>query len=122
MKKSRERRMPKMIDYESMNDRQVNTNVAIALGFTVFDGAEVIHGEIHAAKPDGFGSCYLNYCNNPSDAWPIIVENKISILKYDGMAGWLALSPAPTGMPRHEDTNPLRAAMIVFLKMQESKL
>ena len=61
----------------------------------------------------------FNPCNNPSDAWPIIVENKISIF--------------PTGLDEYnwqaeqaiigifKDKNPLRAAMIVYLMMNEDK-
>lgn len=68
----------------------------------------------------------VDYCNNPSDAWPIIDENKIDIqfgseeatngaesFKWDGvdiLSAWLAM---------HD--NPLRAAMIVFLLMQQDK-
>ncbi|AOQ26670.1 hypothetical protein [Vibrio phage 2E1] len=61
----------------------------------------------------------IDVCNNPSDAWPIIVENGISIdfwgdswgadIQLDGEVAF-----------EHLDKNPLRAAMICFLKMKDT--
>ena len=66
-----------------------------------------------------------DYCNNPADAWTIIQSNGISLVKFEhGM--WLASSDAywVDGVEWQIDgeahPRPLRAAMIVFLKMQES--
>ncbi|RKR53205.1 uncharacterized protein DUF2591 [Yokenella regensburgei] len=59
-------------------------------------------------------------CNNPADAWPIIVANKINIEWHqwkDDTDKPYALSNA-TMISRYDDT-PLRAAMIVFLMMQD---
>lgn len=66
----------------------------------------------------------VDYCNKPDDAMPIIIENKISIVSTD--SSWVAL---PDNAAIDEITgddscvihaNPLRAAMIVFLQMQEN--
>ncbi|WP_373203373.1 phage protein NinX family protein [Citrobacter amalonaticus] len=64
-------------------------------------------------------------CNNPADAWPIIQSNGISLVKYEhGM--WLASCDAywVDGVEWQIDgeahPNPLRAAMIVFLMMQDA--
>lgn len=64
-----------------------------------------------------------NYCNNPSDAWPIIVENNIAVVPYRHTlpCAW----PTAFGMTSKfttEDKNPLRAAMIVFLMMKDAKV
>ena len=60
-----------------------------------------------------------DYCNNPADAWAIIRENKISIEFYDcGLCLAFSLNNMQFNA---EDKNPLRAAMIVFLMMQESE-
>lgn len=70
----------------------------------------------------------FNPCNNPSDAWPIIVENKIAIkpklitkkeyaTPSDYIDGW----EAKVHSTWFEDKNPLRAAMIVFLMMNEGE-
>ncbi|WP_193165671.1 phage protein NinX family protein, partial [Enterobacter hormaechei] len=61
-------------------------------------------------------------CNNPADAWPIITANKISIYamsEADKRGGWGAEAFHPNDAYSFND-NPLRAAMIVFLMMQES--
>ena len=72
-------------------------------------------------------------CNNPADAWPIIADNKISIVSLDNK--WIA-APVDTvidGITGDSevcfyassdavfDSNPLRAAMIVFLMMQDAR-
>lgn len=65
-----------------------------------------------------------DYCNNPSDAWKIIVDNGISlecIVVNRHEKTWRAqLKPAYV-KHRVNHKNPLRAAMIVFLMMQEEK-
>lgn len=53
-------------------------------------------------------------CNSWSDAGPIIEQKKIS-LEFVGM--WRASTYE--GIEREANENPLRAAMIVFLMMQE---
>ncbi|HBT0444737.1 TPA: DUF2591 domain-containing protein [Klebsiella pneumoniae] len=81
---------------------------------------------------NGYGGFSRDYCNNPADAWPIIVGNKLSLINADDK--WLCVTEGDAidgiaGDPVHmiysdggvEHENPLRAAMIVFLKMQESK-
>lgn len=96
-----------MKNYEEMSDFEINCEVAKASNWTSKSFAH----EIHSGK--------WNPCQNPSDAWPIIVDNEISINRWVLSDGW--------GADRfgHFDTrndNPLRAAMIVFLKMNEDKL
>ncbi|EMC3650520.1 DUF2591 family protein [Citrobacter braakii] len=72
-----------------------------------------------------------DYCNNPTDAWPIIAGKKLSLINADDK--WLCVPEdepidGVTGDSVHmiysgdgvEHENPLRAAMIVFLMMQES--
>ena len=64
----------------------------------------------------------FNPCNNTEDAWPIIVERKINIEWHEWKnSEWMpyALNNATT--KSCYGTNPLRAAMIVFLMMQESE-
>lgn len=69
-----------------------------------------------------------NYCNNPSDAWPIIVENKISVMfdrsvEYGDSSEWcLASSPCDRYIVDYVSSDKLlRAAMIVYLMMKESE-
>ena len=65
-------------------------------------------------------------CNNPADAWPIIVANKISILIDETVDYWssaLVHDFCDTDAFSHgtSDNNPLRAAMIVFLMMKDAE-
>lgn len=63
----------------------------------------------------------FNPCNNPADAWPIIVDKKIGLkpVRWDE---WRAEGSDSCGFVSYAraDDNPLRAAMIVFLIMQDS--
>ena len=58
-----------------------------------------------------------DYCNNPSDAWTIIVANRINVYASEGpdFMPWMAGCGGMVASNR----NPIRAAMIVFLMMQE---
>lgn len=80
---------------------------------------------------NGYGGFSRDYCNNPEDAWPIISGNKLSIINADDK--WLCI-PEDTAVDGitgddvqmiysgdgHIHANPLRAAMIVFLMMQDN--
>jgi hypothetical protein len=93
---------------------------------------EMTHNEINRAveiiiKPmsDG-GTLTPDYCNNPSDAWPIIVENEIEIGFYADGGCDASCFNGDTNVPTHyweesRKTEVLRAAMIVFLKMKEDE-
>lgn len=92
-----------MKNYEDMSDFDINCRV---------------HAEV--MQISGLNSFKAkDYCNNPSDAWPIIVDNEISINSWALSDGWRA---DRFGHFDTEDDKPLRAAMIVFLKMNEDKL
>jgi hypothetical protein len=94
------------MNYDQMSDFEINVKV------------HILNGGLNNNDPTP------NYCNNPSDAWPLIVENKINInwfLTCDKSepfvcAGLSAFNPREA---KHPD-NPLRAAMVVYLKMKES--
>lgn len=106
-----------MKNYEDMSDFEINCRV---------------HAEV--MQISGLNSFKAkDYCNNPVDAWPIVVENNIALLPSCGF-DWVAISHLTLngfssyidqslhGCLQHNDMNPLRAAMIVFLKMNEDKL
>ena len=112
------------MDYSKMSDQEINMAVAA-----------IIHPERMVIESKSRPPCacitgqlpsyWVDYCNAPADAWSIIADKKIC-LAFDVFAepqdggGWVA-SPAygwETERVRHD--NPLRAAMILFLKMQES--
>ncbi|MDK1227499.1 phage protein NinX family protein [Cronobacter turicensis] len=67
-----------------------------------------------------------DYCNNPADAWPIISKHRISI-EFDGdnstdpQTTWCHTTNLDRTIGTQYQKNPLRAAMITFLMMQESQ-
>jgi len=117
------------INYDEMSDAQINKAIAHKLGVVLFMGI----------KDNGCGDLApvtggtVNYCNHPSDAWPIIIDNHISIshemarysasslvydkkyekgfniFKHDGPMADISSNAA------------LRAAMICFLKMKDDE-
>jgi hypothetical protein len=116
------------MDYSKLSDFEVNLKLAhILLGKDNYDWNSD-KKEVYLAGIDGgefLSNGYFDPCNNPADAWPIIQSNGISLVKYEhGM--WLASSDAywVDGVEWQIDgeahSRPLRAAMIVYLKMQES--
>lgn len=109
------------MDYSKMSDFEINKRVAdIAMNGTWHvkpshpnnDTGGWLYG------PNGIQTYDLpDYCNNPADAWPIIVENGIGIRKQSNSL-WCVSRQG--GMYPQYNENPLRAAMMVFLRMQES--
>ncbi|QGZ15035.1 NinX [Salmonella phage LPSTLL] len=100
-----------MKNYEEMSDFEINCRV---------------HADV--MQISGLNSFKAkDYCNNPDDAWPIIVKDEIDVIQNNGRDCPLATNSAVM-MFRGDDVficqheNPLRAAMIVFLKMNEDKL
>ncbi|WP_041461068.1 phage protein NinX family protein [Cronobacter malonaticus] len=127
------------MDYSQLSDFEINCRVAIALGmkehfFMNAEGADNFDEEVpltdrgpiwqtpkyHVVtyRPSN-GECF-NPCNNAADAWPIIVKNRISIINLDEDE-WGARGVADRNSKRAIHENSLRAAMIVFLMMQESQ-
>lgn len=102
------------MNYEEMSDFELNEMVLVATK---------TNGECH----DGSGEVYarddrnilrlVDYCNNPSDAWPIILVNRINIYASEGPDFMPWMAGCAGFVLSHK--NPLRAAMIVFLMMQE---
>ena len=109
------------MNYEEMSDFEINQAVTCE-----------VHGcQMWGVNKDGsfyhcgvLGDAYIHqpvvdYCNNPSDAWPIILENKITIFSPNDTHDdslWMA----ELDESHMFSANPLRAAMIVFLMMQEA--
>lgn len=111
-----------MIDYSKMSDYEINWRVAEESGLSVDHNATVTLPQTYCGHDEN-GCKYewgmRDYCNNPADAWPIIIENKITIMAASVGDKWMAqafnYSIADIG------TRPLRAAMIVFLTMKDAE-
>ena len=112
------------MDYSKLSNFEINKRVAdIAVNGT---------WHVKPSHPDNdtggwlYGSNGIqtyelpDYCNNPADAWPIIAENHIGIAPYPNEAyAWSSRHGMASDLSA-EDKNPLRAAMTVFLMMQDS--
>lgn len=93
-----------MKDYASMSDFEINCRV---------------HAEVmEISGLDSFKA--KDYCNNPADAWPIITENRISIIHLDDNE-WGCRGDGDKSSCRAINSNALRCAMIVFLMMKEDE-
>ena len=106
------------MNYEEMSDLQINLLVASAIGVDAAENSGVVFG---AVKHEGDNVVsvmgVVDYCNNPSDAWPVIFANRINVYASEGpdFMPWIA---GCTGFVS-SNKNPLRAAMIVFLMIRE---
>jgi hypothetical protein len=115
------------MNYGEMSDFEVNKEVA-----KVTDGDwHHCDGDLWKDDLHGFPRVF-DPCNNPSDAWPIIVDNEITLFRDVSTNDvWGALGRAWFTFNGLEskigdnceviDKNPLRAAMICFLKMNDAE-
>ena len=98
-----------MKDYASMSDYEIAEKIGKAIGLVSVAGDLYIKNGVWAR---------FDPCNNPADAWPVILQSKISIFALDdddwGARGYNCII-------RSINPNPLRAAMELFLKMKESE-
>ena len=114
------------MDYSELSDYEVSKRVAMAVGGFLEEDFCETHSVIFR-RHGRHQYSFFEPCTNPNDAWPIIAESRISILfdgtdsRYEGEHHqWCdAISPCQKFGIQHQ-LNPLRAAMIVFLMMQES--
>ncbi|EJH6881099.1 DUF2591 family protein [Salmonella enterica] len=119
------------MDYSQLSDFEINKRVAIATGHKKFKGLgwqgtqEDSCSAVIVRGPTKIGA--FDPCNNPADAWPIITENKISIMfdstdtRYEGeYHEWCDAISSCQKFGIQYQSNPLRAAMIVFLMMHDA--
>lgn len=110
------------MNYEEMSDLQINLLVANAIGVDAAENSGVVFG---AVKHEGDNVVsvigVVDYCNNPSDAWPIIDKCNICIHNDEMEGRSYACTFDKHGYVNQESycDKTLRAAMIVFLMMSE---
>lgn len=114
-----------MTDYSKMSDIEINNAVAKSIGGEInFDEYGSPYRldpcAISAYSGRDFDEVEFDPCNNPEDAWPIIVKYGIGIIPFkNGLSeSWDLGKGLINGTVK--DKNPLRAAMIVFLMMREA--
>ncbi|NAZ55479.1 DUF2591 domain-containing protein [Vibrio toranzoniae] len=105
-------------NYNEMSNLLINKHVANILDLKESPVSGMTYGDGLIVYPHS-NEVNFDPCNNPLDAWPIIVGNKINIEWRDS----LKLNPLAKGTGGNachwSDKNPLRAAMICFLRMKE---
>lgn len=103
-----------MNKYTKLSDFEINKAVFIKL-----------YGEASLKDKDMFNSFYrTDYCHNPEDAMPIIIENLISLMAdmSDGREStWWCASDISNSFTSNYKSNPLRAAMEVFLMIKDAE-
>ena len=105
-----------MNNYNELSDFEVNGIVAGLINSSDDEG--VIYTVGNKYHMNSKTKQKFDPCNNPADAWPIIVENHITLQAYATEYSAYPLSDRDT---LATNKNPLRAAMIVFLKMKDSE-
>jgi hypothetical protein len=120
-----------MKDYAEMSDFEINKMVAMTIEGVDFDNAgnakyavdcfiKSMDGEsVNVLWSGNEEYSFFNPCNNPSDMWPLIVENKMDVCYIDSHNIWKVFAIKDSEIISYEDKNPLRAAAIVFLMMNE---
>lgn len=96
-----------MVDYKELTDFSINCLVAAL------------------RLDDRMAGKLPNYCNSPTEAMPLIIENRIGIIPSPENGKWKAAHRSVGGdnTPHfmNESTNPLRAAMIVYLMIKDGE-
>lgn len=115
-----------MTDFSERPDAFIACEVAQAVGKKLWPHARICRLDETGCKLED-GSMF-DPCNNPADAWPIIIENKISLIfdasTEEGNEVEWCLASSPCDQIIVDYVTPdkmIRAAMIVFLNMQEAK-
>jgi hypothetical protein len=103
-----------MTDYSQLSDFEINKRVAKSIYSVSF--VEPLSRTVSVSG----GKRLFDPCNNPADAWPIITGNRINIrFGAEGMACESQFMQYGHESVECHHANPLRAAMIVYLMMQE---
>ena len=100
-----------MKDYSAMSDYLINQHVAESLTGRYLYFSDYVWDSEEEKRFDP--------CNNPADAWPIILSERISI-EHDGDC-WRSDLFNENGGYEAESDSPLRAAMTVFLMMKDAE-
>jgi hypothetical protein len=117
------------MNYDEMSDFEINMAVADAIGLFWHsrpnknkEGKWLYSENYHLCDTKLHPAVDLpDYCNNPSDAWSIIIESKINIDFRESISAGPMCRVSGNSEVYHVDKNPLRAAMIVFLKIKEGE-
>ncbi len=116
------------MNYEDMSDFEINKLVATNLGYKLREKFKWEESQCWVkVGMEKLPSKIFDFTGSPSDAWPIILENNIGVTPATVRSNrnkdlWIA-SPDWTFETPFDTNhkNPLRAAMICFLKMKDAE-
>ncbi|MFK9072957.1 phage protein NinX family protein [Proteus sp. WDL240414] len=103
--------------YTELSDFEINKKVAesLKLNTIAYERTEIVLFDDMDATP-------FAPCNNPSDAMPIIIGNKIGMNFIGNIVGWSASHICESkGELEVYDKNYYRAAMTCFLIMKDAE-
>ena len=100
-----------MKDYSTISDHLINQQVAESLAGRYLYFPDYVWDSEEEKRFDP--------CNNPSDAWPIILSERISI-EHDGDC-WRSDLFNENGGYEAESNSPLRAAMTAYLILKDAE-
>lgn len=104
-----------MNKYHDKSDFEINKAVAVNINGT--DAVLEKFGRIYISDGDRGAMVSFSPCNNPADAMPIINEYGISLI-YQEREFQFATND---GNIECSISNPLKAAMIIFLMMKDAE-
>ncbi len=107
-----------MNKYTELSDFEINLLVAQSvLPETQYDVIKQTMDIIQFLVDGSFGYRFFDPCNNPSDAMPIIIENKIALVPQLNGDLWIC-----SHHPFYSTTGNLyRAAMEIYLLMKDAE-
>ena len=119
-----------MNDYSEMSDFEINKMVAMTIEGVDFDGNGSAKCFLKSMDMESVNVLWsgneeysaFNPCNNPSDMWPLIIENKIDVCFIDSANSWTSFGLTKNKLlVDSSGDNPLRAAAIVYLMIKGSE-
>ena len=113
------------MNYEAMSDFEINKAVAELIHskarIETYWHKDTMRDQVRIEWSMGSFTSDFDPCNNPADAWPIIEANNISVQNWDDYSRAWVSDNCDIEFHDEESCRGLRAAMIVYLMMQESK-
>ena len=123
-----------MKDYSEMSDFEINKMVAMTIEGVDFDSngnaKYAVDCFIKSMDMESVNVLWsgneeysaFNPCNNPSDMWPLIIENKIDVCFIDSASSWTSFGLTKNKLlAESSGDNPLRAAAIVYLMIKDAE-
>ena len=111
-----------MKDYNEMSDFEINVLVVEKLGVDAkIEDGRLFTSKKHSGENVISVTAVTDYCNNPSDMWPLILEIGICIT-VNRFGEWTSSALDSGGkLKQWRDKNALRAAAIVYLIIKDEE-